>query len=208
MTRHGIRGCLLTLAVLAAAGGAPARAQWEEKAPTPRGGRAVGFLLRMSFEGGGDKLASVEWEDGDETDIKAGGLATFAGGLLYHPAAPYAVEATFGYKFDKANAENGKIQFTRWPVDLIVSWVPYRGNRLGIGGTVHLSPKFTCEVDGICDGSVTFDNAFGTIVQYAYGWGRDQGFELGARATFIHYKHEGLEAIDGTCFGVIVGGWL
>lgn len=225
---QGIRRWMLALAVVAAMGAPPTGAQAEESTPaveptpapvadstTPRAtptikrssGRPLGFLVRMGIEGGGDKLASVEWEDGDKTNITAGGLISFSGGLLYHPDAPIAVEATIGYKFDRVNGSNGKIQFTRVPVDLVVSWAR-SGHRLGLGGTMHLSPTFTCKVDELCDDSVSFDNAFGSIVQYAYGRGRDRGWEIGARATFITYKGNGLASTDGTCVGVIFGGWL
>jgi hypothetical protein len=182
MQLQGIRSWMLALAVAMVIGAAPTLAEestpaTEESppateptpAPAPRetpavkrqGGRPLGFLVRMGLEGGGDKLVTVEWEDGDKQDITAGGLLTFSGGLLYHPDAPYAIEATIGYKFDRVNGSNGKIQFTRVPLDMVVSWAR-SGHRLGVGGTMHLSPTFTCEVDGMCDGSVSYDDAFGT----------------------------------------------
>lgn len=228
MQLQGIRSWMLALAAVAVMGAAPKNAQAEESTPAAespaaespaapartappaikrQGGRPLGFLVRMGLEGGGDKLVTVEWEDGDKTDITAGGLLTFSGGLLYHPDAPFAVEATIGYKFDQVNGSNGKIQFTRVPVDVVVSWAR-SGHRLGVGGTMHLSPTFTCDVDGMCDGSVSYHDAFGTLLQYVYGRGRDHGWEIGARATFIRYKGNGLEAVDGTCFGVILGAWL
>jgi len=218
MRVEAIRSGGWMLAVVVALGAVPARAQWTEDQPArssnraPSQGRAggyrpVGVLLRMGLDAGGDELASVEFSNGDSTKVRAGGLVSFAGGILFHPDAPFALEGTIGYKIDQAKAENGKISFSRVPVDVIASFA-HGGHRLGAGGTIHLSPTYSCKVDGFCDGSVSYDNALGGIVQYAYGWGRDHGFELGVRGTLISYKRNGLPTLSGNCVGVILGGWL
>jgi hypothetical protein len=210
------------LAVLAAVLGAvPTRAQWVDDEPgakpqrqsqsqpssKPAGGRPVGVLLRMGLDVGGDKLAEVQYANGDTAQLTAGGLVTFAAGVLIHPAAPWALEATVGYKIDKVNASNGTLQFSRIPVDVILSYAN-SGHRLGAGATVHLSPTGKCEVDGYCNESVSYNHALGGIVQYVYGWGRDRGVELGVRGTFIHYSGDGLKTINGSSVGLILGGWL
>jgi hypothetical protein len=208
-----------TAFALAAAAG-HASAQSTPEAPTtpaartaralPPPTRNVGYLIRMNFDFGGDKLAELQWDDGDETTLKAGQLMTFAAGVLYRsPAAPWALEATLGYKFDKANGSNGSIAFTRVPLDVVASYAK-GGHRLGAGPTIHLAPSFSCDADGLCDGSADYDTAFGGILQYAYGFrvGANAGLDVGLRYTFIRYSASDLETLDGSGVGFFFGGWL
>lgn len=198
-------GALLAAAPATRAAGPGAARGTLDQAPAAR---TVGVLLRMGFDGGGDKLVTVQWDDGSSKTLKAGQLMTFAGGLLYHPG-DYAVEGTFGYKFDKVNGSNGSITFSRMPLDLVVSWAP--GNhRLGAGPTVHLAPKFDCSATGVCAGTVNFNTAFGGIVQYAYGFPLgNAGMELGARYTVISYKaSDGGGSLSGNAIGGFFGFWF
>jgi hypothetical protein len=163
----------------------------------------------MNVGFGGTELAHVEWSDGKESRLKAGQLLTFAAGALYHPAAPWALEGTVGYKFDQVNGSNGSIKFTRIPVDLVGSYV-YRGHRLGAGVTAHLAPKFSCDAAGLCSDSVSYGTALGAIAQYAYGFrvGHNGGVDLGLRYTRVKYSGSGLETIDGSGVGFFFGAWL
>lgn len=167
----------------------------------PAAARDVHFIGRLALEGGGEDLVEVEYSDGSSKTVTGGGLVTFSGGLVYTPETlPIAVEALIGYKVDSVTGSNGDIKFTRLPLDLIAS---YRiGNfRVGGGVTYHLSPELTCNVDGMCDGSVSLDPALGGLVQFAYGR-YDGGFvwDLGLRGTIINYKAPG-GSFDGSCFG-------
>jgi hypothetical protein len=170
--------------------------------------RDLGFLIHMNFDFGGDVVQDVTWTNGDSTKLKAGQLITFAAGALYHPAAPWALEATLGYKFDKANGSNGTIEFTRIPLDVIASWA-IGGSRLGAGPTLHFSPTFNCDASGVCSTQSTYDTAVGGIIQYAYGFAvNNHGYDLGLRYTFIHYSSGGATTLDGSGFGFFFGGWL
>lgn len=215
----GSKTSSILAALTLAAGGAHAQpptqepgevAPAEAAAPVPPPpSRDLAFLLRMHLTFGGTELAHVEWSDGEESRLKAGQLMTFAAGALYHPAAPWAVEGTVGYKFDQVNGSNGSIKFTRIPVDLVGSYV-FRGHRLGAGVTAHLAPKFSCEAAGLCDVSASYGTALGAIAQYAYGLrvGNNGGLDLGLRYTRLKYSGSGLETIDGSGFGFFFGGWL
>jgi hypothetical protein len=203
------------LALVAIAGDANAQsASGVPAAPAarvlPQPTRNVGFLLRMNFDFGGDELIELQWDDGDETTLKAGQLMTFAAGVLYRrPDAPWAVEATLGYKFDQANGDNGSIKFTRIPLDLVASFA-HGGHRIGGGATAHLSPSFSCDADGVCDGTIDYDTALGGILQYAYGFrvGANSGFDVGLRYTFIEYSGSDLPSLDGSGVGFFFGGRL
>jgi hypothetical protein len=221
--------CTFTALALLAWGG-DARAQWDNggpeephaapvaPAPTPvrappaapaaNRTRNLGFLIRMNFDFGGDVVEEVSWTNGDSTKLKAGQLITFAGGVLYRPQAPWALETTLGYKFDKANGSNGTIEFTRIPLDVIASWAN-GGHRLGGGATLHFSPTFRCDATGVCSTTSSFDTALGGIVQYAYGYAiGNHGYDVGVRYTKIRYAGSGLPTIDGSGFGFFFGGWL
>ncbi|MFO0584774.1 MAG: hypothetical protein U0229_21080 [Anaeromyxobacter sp.] len=210
-----MRFAVLLAAALAVAGPASAQAPQPGSIPTAAPAqevRRVGFLLRMVLDVGGDQLGTVNYSDGSKAKLRAGQLGTFAAGFLYRAEAPWALEATFGYKFDQANASNGSVKFTRLPVDVIASYALDR-HRFGAGPTVHLSPKYSCTLGATaCQGvsEVEFDTAVGGIAQYAFQLPRgSSGYELGARFTYVKYKAAGATAeLDGKSFGFFFGGWL
>jgi hypothetical protein len=202
---------MLTLLLAAA----PARA-WQDgyqPAQPDQKAREAGLILRMNFDFGGTRLAEVKWSDGSTATLRAGQLATFSAGVFYHPAAPWTLEGTVGYKFDKVNGSNGSLAFTRFPIDVIASWAT-GGHRLGAGPTAHLAPKATCDLSGTgpgtCNSSLSYDAALGGIVQYAYGFKLkgDHGVDLGVRYTYVKYRGSGLLTLDGSGFGFFLGGWL
>ena len=204
MKRSVLVGVLMGLSVssFAAAQGPP------QEPPPAR--RSVGALFRAGVDLGGEELVELRYDDGRSSTIRAGQLVTFAGGILYQPAASWSAEATIGYKIDRESASNGSVQFARIPVDIVVSYAA-AGHRLGAGVTTHLSPSFDC--DGtVCGGasiSIPLNTAFGLIAQYAYGFRRgDRGFELGGRYTRISYVGNGVATFDGSSIGVFVGAWL
>lgn len=198
--------CLPTLSRADAWPAPPSPRAWEPPARRP-----IGLLLRMGLDFGGDKIMTATYTDGKSDDVKAGGLVHLAGGLIVHPDAPVAVEATFGYKVDDATAKNGQMKFDRLPIDLVVSYVAAGRHRIGLGPTLHLSPKATCSIDNICSGTVRYSSAVGVLGQYAFEIpAGSSGFELGARFTSIRYSSNDprLRTLDGSSFGVFFGGWL
>ena len=65
-------------------------------------------LVGIAITGGGDKLSSVEYTNGDSQDITAGGLVQFYGGVEYHEkGSPFGFQATIGYHVDSTSARNG-----------------------------------------------------------------------------------------------------
>lgn len=194
---------ILKRGVVAAASAGPAGPDTAQPAA-----RTLSFLYRLNLEFGGDEIATIMSTDGNSNTLTAGGLAAWSGGLFYHPDAPWTLEATLGYKSQKLSYDNGSIQFTRYPVDVIASWRA-GGFRLGLGATAHLSPTINCNIDGLCRGEVSLDTAYGGIVQSAYSFQRGSvAFDLGVRLTTIKYSSSEVSKLDGSCVGVFVGGWL
>jgi hypothetical protein len=97
--------------------------------PSPQA-RSVGAVFRLGLDFGGEELVELNYDDGRSSSIRAGQLFTFAGGILYQPPAPWSLEATIGYKIDRASASNGGVQFARIPLDVVVSFAS-KGHRLG-----------------------------------------------------------------------------
>jgi hypothetical protein len=177
--------------------------------------RTVGVLFRMNLDFGGDDVMKIMTSSGADT-ITAGGLVAFSGGVFFHPEAAWTLEATLGYKIQRLVYMIGSAEFTRFPMDVIVSLRngDFRG---GIGTTAHLAPTVSCNVPDACDRNVSLDVAYGLILQAAYGFhGRGSwGIDLGLRATLITYSGAnvktlsgGPDELDGSCAGVFIGGWL
>lgn len=175
------------------AANAPAANTPRAAGPSARARRSLGGLLRMNLDFGGDKVAELSWTDGDTTTIKAGQLVTFSAGAIYQPAAPFAIEATVGYKFDGANASNGSVEFRRIPLDLIASFAHGR-HRIGAGPTLHVSPTYECDssIPGCTFTKIEYENAVGGIVQYAYalplGASPNAALEFAVRYTLVQYE--------------------
>jgi hypothetical protein len=160
--------------------------------------------VRMSYDVGGDTVDRFVFSDGEDASIKAGSGGTFSAGLLYRPAANnFAFEAIFGYKFDKLNGSNGTAEFTRFPLDLIGSYVT-GDHRVGGGIAYHMNPKYRCAVGGVCSFTAQFSDAMGLVLQYGYTFGG--GLDLGVRYTSIKYKLEGGGvSLNGNAFGGFIG---
>jgi len=169
----------------------------------------VNFLARVGAEFGGDELARVEKSNGETSTLSAGALAAVALGFIYQPSS-YAIEMTVGYKVGRLEASNGTVEFSRYPVDFVVSTAPGR-TRIGIGLTYHFNPSVSCHVQPFCSGDVEFDEPLGALLQVAYtipfhGTG---GVDLSARLTWLSYSVKdappGTESIDGSSVGLFAG---
>jgi len=180
-------------------------------ATTPPFGRALNFLARVGAEFGGAEIVRVEKTNGDTSSLKAGQLATVSLGVIYQPAAPFALELTVGYKIDRVGVDDGSIKFTRFPVDLIASTVPAPRARIGVGVTYHVHPTFSCHVESLCDADVGIDAPWGAIFQVGYTipLHRSIGVDLAARLTWLSYSAKnpppGTEPIDGSSVGLFAG---
>jgi hypothetical protein len=121
-------------------------------------------LVGVAITGGGDKLSSVEYENGGSRDITAGGLVQVYGGVEYHQkGSPFGFQATIGYHFDNTSAENGDQRFSRWPIEAIALFNVAPQFRLGVGARYASSAKFTSSGAGYV-GNADFTSRVGGIV--------------------------------------------
>jgi hypothetical protein len=127
-------------------------------------GNPIHPLVGIAITGGGDKLSSVAYTNGDSKDITAGGLVQFYGGIEYHEKdSPFGFQGTFGYHVDSTNARNGNQKFQRWPLEAIALYSVAPHFRLGAGARYAASAKFTSDGAGYV-GNADFNSRLGAIL--------------------------------------------
>jgi hypothetical protein len=103
----------------------------------------VRMLAGLGVTFGGDQIGkTVEYYNAPSTSLHAGGTVDLRGGIEYQlQGQPVALELSIGYHFDKANAENGDVSFTRYPLELIGHLALDDTWRVGLGVRKSLSAK-------------------------------------------------------------------
>lgn len=126
-------------------------------------------MVSMALTYGGDTLASVVYTDGSGYDIKAGSLFQFSGGIEISPEeSPVSYQLSLGYHFDRVNASNGTIKFTRMPLEGLALYAVNENWRFGGGLRKALSPKYSEAIDGYSSGSTNLTSALGIVLQGEY----------------------------------------
>jgi hypothetical protein len=185
---------IIALAALAASALAPTLAHAGLDSGNP-----VHPLVGIAITGGGDKLSTVDYTNGDSQDITAGGLVQLYGGVEFHqPGSPFAVQATFGYHVDSTHARNGNQQFSRWPIEAIALFNVAPKFRLGVGARYASSPKFTSDGAGHV-GNADLKAQVGGILMGEWLFLPSMGVQL----RYVHetYKLDGI-SIDGSHGGL------
>ena len=149
-------------------------------------------LIGVAITGGGDKLSSVEYNNGGSKDITAGGLVQVYGGAEYHEkGSPFGVQATIGYHFDNTSAYNGNQRFSRWPVEVIALYNVAPRFRVGVGARYASSAKFTSSGAGYV-GNADFTSRVGGIVMGEWLITPSMGLQL----RYVNEKYK-VKAYDG-----------
>ena len=154
-----------------------------------------GFALQLDADFGGDRLLTVDFEDGDEQDIDAGqGLALSIGGW-FRPLADsnWTLQALLGYKYTTTAATNADITLTRTLLQLNSLYRFPKGFYIGGGVMRHMDPKLDGD-DFFYD--VEFKDAFGFTAELGYRW-------VGIHYTHMEYETDfGVDGIDASHFGL------
>lgn len=156
----------------------------------------------LYINSGGDELAKLEFDDGSEDTVHAGGGVHLVFGGRMAVAQDVSILGRIGYLFDNASGEydtggDVEIDFSTFTLDALAS---YRINKHEIGAGISYQPSATYEVDHpIISGSVDADPALGLLIEYRYNLNEKIGFDL--RYTSIEYDFEG-ETRDGSGLGV------
>jgi hypothetical protein len=157
------------------------------------------FLLGMGLSGGGDKLISTRYTNGDTVNIHAGGLIYFTAGVDYRVTPEFSLQATANYQVERANANNGNIKFERFPAELIGYYQPNPAWR--VGGGVRYASGQKLSGSGVASGmDASFDNSTSTVVEGEYFVNP----KLGIKLRYVHetIKSSGYGDIDGSHAGL------
>ena len=154
----------------------------------------AGFLVRADMEFGGDDLVTVDFEEGDSQDIKAGqGVAVGVGGW-FRPVEnnPFELHATVGFKYTTTAAENADINVSRMVLRLDALY-RFENDWFATFGVVHHSSP---ELDG--DGffeDIRFDDSTGFNVGVGWKW-------ISLNYTDLTYSSPFYEDVDAGSIGV------
>lgn len=156
------------------------------------------LYFELALEGGGDDLAGTNTGE----DISAGGGIKFAIGIQnpINEDATAAIRLSVGYLFDSIDAANGDADLDTITFDAL--YIINSGvHSFGVGGTMHMSPEYSDDVDGFRPLKIEFDDAIGVLLQYGYQV--TPAMELGFRFTDIEYEDSPI-TVDASSFGIFL----
>lgn len=131
------------------------------------GERPFKFVLGAGLTGGGSTLANVTYTNGDSQNIKAGGLIMLYGGVETRVGDLVRLQATFGYHIDDTNASNGRVRFSRYPLDVLALYPVSDKVRVGAGAQFVNNPKL--KGSGVASGvNQEYDSTVGLILEGEY----------------------------------------
>lgn len=164
---------LAGIALVIAAVGGNAQAQMAPVKP-------VRFAGGIGLTAGGEKLVTVQYDDGSTEDIKSGGLVHLYAGAEFAVAPQVTLQATVGYHVDDtSSAQNASVRFSRYPFEFLGHYAVTPQVRLGGGlryvpsakldGTgelnfLHFDFKATTGV--VLEAEYLFSPNFGTKLRY------------------------------------------
>lgn len=159
------------------------------------------FLVGGGLTFGGDKLVTVEYVNGTEMDVRAGGMLAMNAGIDYRVTDTFSFQATVGYHVDDSSARNGDARFTRVPMELLAYYHLGPQWRVGGGARYVSNPKF--KTSGVIGSdNLKFDNTVSGVIEGEYLLGRHAGFKL----RYVHekYEHDWINGkIDGSHVGIL-----
>jgi hypothetical protein len=132
----------------------------------------VRATARLSADFGGDRLAQVTYASGNTATLEAGNGLGFVVGLLVEPwdgdHRPQA-QATLGIRYTTIpEAQNGGLDFTRWPLEALLFYynVPF-SFRVGAGLHASLWPNVQ-GYEALASLTTPIPSALGWVVRAEY----------------------------------------
>jgi hypothetical protein len=136
------------------------------------------MVTDVGFNGGGDKVTTVNFDGNLTSSIYAGnGLFADFGVQRNLSSSPWSFKATAGFDYWYTGSNQSIIRFSRFPLDLLALYSS-GDHHFGFGLTEHFDPHLNMDGAGP---NQDFSNATGVVLQYQY-------WLFGVRATSIHYK--------------------
>lgn len=154
------------------------------------------FVLGGGFTFGGDKLATVAFTNGQDQDIRAGGLFAIHAGIDVLLNDRFSVQATVGYHADSTSGTNGSLRFARYPIELLA--YGHINPQVRVGGGVRFVNSPDLSGSGVVNGvDVSFDNTVGGIIEGEYFFSPNFGLKLRGVSETYKVKNTGFKANGG-----------
>lgn len=163
--------------------------------------RPVRGFVGIGLTGGGDKLATVQWSNGDSTNIKAGGQIDLRAGVDVRLGdSPFTLQASLGWFTQRAGGSNGSVTFERFPLELTGHWRLSDDFRLGGGVRRVGDGKLRGRGAASNVGTTTFTGKVGAVVEGEWLFARLYGLAL--RYVSEEYEAPNGEKADGSHIGL------
>ena len=160
-------------------------------------------LIETGIYFGGDRLVDVEFNDGYDESIDAGGVFDISGGFALEVDPTTDIQLSVGYRGDSVTAFNGSVDWRRYPIELKAFYVGHNF-RLGAGVTYHMNPRL--DSSGFSNEEIDFKNAYGFVGEVDHLW--PFGLYLGLKFTAIDYEVDepgSNEKVNGNSVGIVLG---
>ena len=143
------------------------------------------FLVGTGLTFGGDKLATVTYEDLGDYDLRAGGLVAFTAGVDFRVNPQFSLQSTVSYHVNSANASNGDLKFQRFPIELLAYYHPSPKWRVGGGVRYVSSPELNGKGYGAGE-DTEYDNTVGAVIETEYLVSQN----FGVKVRFVSEKYK------------------
>jgi hypothetical protein len=181
-----------------------AQAQAQQAAPSASAFPSVRWDLGIYFDGGGEKIATASYTNGDSQSIRMNEGATFSLGAAFpnDAAGQFETVVNAGYKIGGAVGENGGKNLSSMPLSLTQFFRP-NDMRLGVGASYFVDPKYKVDIKGSNQNfTVNFDSPVGFHAQI--GWApKSEKYAIDLRYTSVKFQVKGFsDKVDGSSIGL------
>ncbi len=169
----------------------------------------VRFFASAGWDYGFNELLEVQFEDGSTKSLRLNGGFRLAIGAAFLPlqAGRFETRATVGIKYDWLSAENGKVTYLAFPIELLES-LNVSPLRLSAGLSLLIAPRVKGE-DFLAPLDLDLRNSLGLVgqVEWVFPFQAGRGsLSVGVRFTWQKLELEsGGTAEDASAFGGVLG---
>ena len=157
------------------------------------------WMAGMGISGGGDKLATAEYTDGQTQNIRAGSGVYFTGGVDYRVASDFSIQGTINFHIDDTSASNGSIRFERFPIEFLGYYHVNDALRIGAGLRYINGAKLSSS--GAASGlNFKFDNTVSSVAEAEYFWTPQIGMKM--RYVKETFKAPGIKDVKANHVGI------
>ncbi len=160
--------------------------------------KPVRLLLSGALEFGGDEVAKVFFNNGEDQAVNAGQGGTISVGAQFEfrQTRKFVLRTSIGYKYLTTAADNVHIRLTRVPLQFTANFLPTEKFRLGAGLATHTGIKFN---SGGLGENMSFKSNVGPVIEFAYNG-------MGLSFTALRYKDQYNTSYAANAFGFTFSG--